>query len=147
MTRQFLGFVGDDGKFTIDDRSGFRRHLDTLKGYEVTVTVERRSRQRSVKQNAWLWGVAYPLIAESCGYDHHEHEHLHYDLLSVRFGTHAVNSRIPGVPPRIVPTRTSSELSTKEMAEYFEWLVRYAAETFGVVLELPDERGQLRRSS
>ena len=103
------------------------------------VEIRERKSQRSLEQNRWIWGVAYPLIAEHCGYDHHDHESLHYDLLAVRFGTKAVTPMIPTAPPRIVPVKTSSELTVKEFSDYMDWLVRYAAQTFDVVIPLPDE--------
>jgi|SRR6185369_2600960 len=136
----FQAFCDDDAHFALDNRPAWLAFLGTVRGSELTVTVEKKSRKRSVVQNAWLWGVAYPLIAESIGYDHHEHEHLHYDLLAVRFGTKAVTPLVDGAPPRIVPKQTSAGLTTKEFSEYMEWLVRFAAEKFSVVLPLPDEK-------
>ena len=140
----FSGFVDATGKLTLDDRRGFLDYTRRFSGKEVVVTVTRKTRQRSAQQNKWLWGCAYPLIAEHCGYDEHEHEQLHYDLLSVRFGTVAVQPLVPGAPPRIVPAFTSSQLTTTDMAAYMEWLVRFAAEKFGVVIPLPDERNGKR---
>src|SRR3990167_10023749 len=108
IPRSWLAFVDGTGHLALDDKAGFVQYVAvTFKGREVVVTVEKKSRQRSVKQNAWLWGVAYPLIAESIGVDHHEHERLHYDLLSVRFGTVAIPPLVKGAPPRIVPAGTS----------------------------------------
>ncbi len=123
------------------ERERFTAVLKALKdgAWEIPVP-KRQQTQRSLKQNAFLWGVAYPIIADHLGYDHHEHESLHYDLLSVRFGTVAVIPKVPGASPRIVPAKTSSELTTTEMADYFEWLVRFAAEKWDVVIQLPDER-------
>lgn len=138
-TPGFIGFVDDAGHFTLDRREDFLKALEPFKGQEVVLTVEARGRSRSAAQNRWLWGCALPLIADHCGYDHHEHERLHYDLLSVRFGTVAIAPLVPQAPPRIVPSKTSSELNTKEFSEYMDWLVRYAAETFSVVIPLPDE--------
>jgi hypothetical protein len=136
---EFLGFVDDEGHFALDDRAGFLAHAATLKGHEVTVTITRRRRKRSLAQNRWLWGVAMPLIADHCGDDAHEHERLHYDLLSVRYGTTAISPLVPNAPPRIVPAKTSSQLTTVEFSDYMDWLVRYAADTLGVVLPLPDD--------
>ena len=136
---QWTGFVDDAGHFSLDRRREFSEWVKRFRGHEVVVTVQRKTRKRSLEQNAWLWGVALPLIAEHLGYDRHEHDDLHYDLLSVRFGTRAVAPRVPGAQPRIVPARTSSELTTAEFSDYMDWLVRYAAQEFGVVIPLPDE--------
>jgi hypothetical protein len=141
MTLTWTGFVDDAGKFALDKRADFARYLsETFKGCEVVLTVEKKSSRRSNGQNRWLWGVALPLIAEHCGYDHHEHERLHYDLLAVRFGTEELQPLVAGAPARIVPAKTSSTMSTREFSDYMEWLTRYAADTLGVVIPLPDER-------
>lgn len=143
----WFGFVDDAGNFSVDRQRQFLAWLaKQFRGREVEVSVQARSKVRSVRQNAWLWGCALPIIAEHCGYDEHEHERLHYDLLAVRFGTMAVSPIMPGAPPRIVPQRTSSQLSTREFADYMEWLVRYAADPqnfpeHGIVIPLPDEPG------
>src|SRR5690606_26814880 len=136
---QWTGFVDDSGHFSLDRRREFSEWLQRFRGHEVVVTVQRKTRKRSLEQNAWLWGVALPLIAEHLGYDRHELDDLHYDLLSVRFGTKAVAPRVPGAPPRIVPSRTSADMTTTEFSDYMDWLVRYAAQEFGVVIPLPDD--------
>jgi hypothetical protein len=136
----FRAYVDDAGHFALDNTRLFRAFVRQFKGQEIDVEVKKRTRQRSHAQNNWLWGVALPLIAEYLGYDHHEHERLHYDLLSVRFGTVAVAPLVDGAQPRIVPKKTSSELTTAEFTEYMEWLLRFAADKWGVVLPLPDER-------
>src|SRR5690606_4825484 len=96
LAMQWTGFVDDAGHFSLHRRREFSEWVKRFKGHEVVVTVQRKTRKRSLEQNAWLWGVALPLIAEHLGYDRHEHDDLHYDLLSVRFGTKAVAPRVPG---------------------------------------------------
>lgn len=112
------------------NRDKLRVEVAAFEGKPVVLTI---TDQRSNQQNAWLWSVALPMIAEHLGYDHHEHEALHYDLLAQRFGTVARPSGL------VMPTQTSSKLSVKDFSEYMEWLVRFAAESFGVVIPLPDE--------
>jgi hypothetical protein len=143
----FTGFCDDEGHSALDDRKAFVAYIaEHFKGEEFELTIQKRTRQRSVRQLRWLWGVALPLIAEHCGYDKHEHERLHYDLLAVRFGTVAVVPLVEGASPRIVPTKTTSDLNTKDMSDYMEWLVRYAAEKFDTVIPLPDERDMAKAS-
>lgn len=112
------------------DRAQLRREIAEYEGKPVVVTITDR---RSDRQNAWIWGVALPIIADHLGYDRHEHETLHYDILAQRFGT---VTRPSGL---VMPTQTSSKLSVKDFSDYMDWLVRYAAETWGVVVPLPDE--------
>ena len=133
-------FVDDTGRLAMYDKAVFLRRLgETFKGRDVTFTVTPREKRRSVLQNAWLHGPALGVIAAHLGYDAHEHETLKHDLCAVRYGTVAVAPLLDGAPPRIVPSKTTSQLTTHEFSEFMEWLVRFAAEKWGVVLELPDE--------
>jgi hypothetical protein len=124
------------------DRAQVARLLAVFPSYAggvVTVTIEKAKSKRSVRQNAWLHGVALPLIASHCGYDLHELDRLRYDLLGVCYGTEAIAPLIPSAPPRIVPKRTSSQLSVEEFSEWMAWIVRFAAQELGVIIPLPDE--------
>ncbi len=133
-TPVWRGSVSASGKLTLHQRAAFAAWLKHLKGAKVDVRVQRASSKRSVDQNAWLWR-AETLLAAEIGYDAHEVDRLHYELLGKRFGTY------DGDGVRL-PKRTSSSLSAAEMSEYFEWLVRFAAEFFGVLLELPNDPPQ-----
>lgn len=115
--------VGPDGRIPVT--------CPALAGCEVVI--RERKAQRSNSQNAWLWGVALPLIAEHCGYDEHEHEDLHYDLLSERFGKHETPSGLT------LPTQTTRTMTTAQFSDYMEWLVRFAAQKFGVAVPLPGD--------
>lgn len=131
----FLANVTEDVVLRLDDRATFRRYLRDLAGKPVQVVVKLRTSQRSIDQNNWIWGVAYPILAEALGYDHHEHEDLHYALVEKCFGAH-FDQRLRA----LVPNKRSSKLSTKEFSEYMEWLVRFGAvECNGVVVPLPGE--------
>ncbi len=99
-------------------------------------TTCRRPFKRTPKQNAWIWGVAYPAIADALGYEPHETEELHYGLVAKWAGEH-FDKRLAAM----VPNKRSSKLTTKEFSDYMEWLVRFAAkECGGVYIELPDEK-------
>jgi hypothetical protein len=127
--------VDEDGKLHVELRDRFLSHLKTLANMEVEVVVKRRQLQRSLDQNAWIWGVAYPVIAEELGYDKHEHDDLHYALVAKCFGEH-FDKRVGAM----VPNKRSSKLTTKEFSEYMEWLVRFAAtELGGIMVPLPNE--------
>lgn len=133
VTPQFLAYVTDDGRLSLSRPADFRAYLQALKGEDVEVVVRKRRHQRSQQQNAWIWGVAYPLLAETFGYDAHEHEDLHYALVEKCFGT-KWDARLR----TMVPQQRSSKLTTKQFSDYMEWLVRWGAEQ-GVVIPLPDD--------
>lgn len=132
----FYGRVDLQGRLLMSKQER-RRHdaaIVALVGKNVVVTVEAQKETRSLRQNAWIWGVAYPLIAEAAGYDRHEHDELHYALVAKCFGVHE-DERL-GVA---VPNARSSKLTTADFSEYMEWLVRFAAQMWGCVVPLPDD--------
>jgi len=121
-------------KVSSDERSRFDQHLKSLAGADCELVVRKRKSQRSLVQNSYIWGVAYPVIAEALGYDRHEHEELHYGLVAKWGGEH-FDKRIGSM----VPNKRSSKLSTKEFSDYIDWLVRFAAESLHVNVPLPGE--------
>lgn len=137
MTHIFRGTMSEDGVvqfFSPLLAMKYRAHLHSLRGKPVEVSVRRASSQRSLDQNAWVWGCAYPLLCETLGYDMHERDDLHYALVEKCFGSH--------IDPRLgvnVPNKRSSQLTTAEFSEYMEWLVRFAAQEFQCVIPLPNE--------
>lgn len=127
--------VGGRLEFSDDAKRLMRQWLGTLDGTLVDVTVQPHRKHRSIEQNAWIWGVAYPVIAEAIGYDLHEHDDLHYALIAKCFGEH-FDKRVGAM----VPNKRSSKLTTREFSEYMEWLVRFAATDLGgIVVPLPNE--------
>ena len=106
----------------------------------MDLTVKAPKSQRSLQQNKWIWAVAYPLIAQAVGYDLDEiHDNsaletIHYALVERCFGT-TWNAKM-----RItVPNERSSQMSTVRFSEYMEWLPRFAAQEYGIVVPLPGE--------
>lgn len=131
----WLGAVDDGGKLRLDDERTFRDYIRTLTGQPVQLVLKKHEAQRSLDQNAWVWGVAYPILAEAIGYDLHEHEEMHYGLIAKCFGEH-FDKRLGAM----VPNKRSSKLTTREFSEYMEWLVRFAAvDCGGVIVPLPGE--------
>ena len=133
----FSAVVDADGVLHFEplERAQRQAHVRQFRNSKVVVTITRPKSIRSLDQNAWIWGVAYPVIAEAIGYDLHEHEDLHYALVAKCFGEH-FDKRVGAM----VPNKRSSKLSTKEFSEYMEWLVRFAAiDLGGIVVPLPGE--------
>lgn len=132
----FHGRVTDEARLELleTERDQRRIWLGSLTGKTVDVVIRLHRNQRSLDQNAWIWGVAYPLIAEALGYDKDEHEQLHYALVDECFGR-SFDARIG----REVPNVRSSKLDTGKFSEYMEWLVRWAAREHAIVVPLPNE--------
>ena len=52
----FSGKVGFDGKLHLDKREDFDLYLTNLIGQEVDLSIEKKKRRRTGKQNDYLWG-------------------------------------------------------------------------------------------
>lgn len=100
-------------------------------GKRVRVSIARE--QRSNQQLRWYRGVALPLLAEHLGYDRHEQDDLHDEVLVVAFGTRQTKGGVT------VPAKRTGDLNTKEMAEFQEWFMRWAAMVHGCVIPAPNE--------
>lgn len=137
MTHVFRAVPSSDGRLDLspDERARMVAALRNLAGKPVELEIRRAKHQRSLDQNAWTWGVAYPQLAEALGYEQSEIEDLHYGLVAKWGGEH-FDKRMG----QMVPNKRSSKLTTTEFSDYMEWLVRFAAQTAGVYIELPDER-------
>jgi len=132
----FHGVVTKTGQLELLDVERIRRrvYLLGLAGREVEITIKVQRERRSTKQNAWWWGIAVPLIAHELGYDKHEHDKLHYALVSLCFGT-----TVDSVTKQEIPNVRSSHLTTVQFSELMEWVVRWAASEHGIVIPLPNE--------
>jgi len=127
-------------KFT--SRKFFDRAISTLgDGEEVRVTVEKPQDTRSHRQNKALWGPIYDQlidgIAAEVGYDAHDKggkDHLHEGLLQLFAGT-----VVDPITKREVAKERSSTMTTARFSEFVEWIARFAAERYGVVITLPGE--------
>lgn len=132
----FHGTVTAAGRLDLLDVERIRRrvYLLGIAGKEVDITITVHRERRSTKQNAWWWKIAVPLIATELGYDKHEHDKLHYALVSLCFGT-----TVDAVTKQEIPNVRSSHLTTVQFSELMEWAVRWAATEHGIVVPLPNE--------
>ena len=118
--------------------------LDELVAWQVTI--EPVKDDRTNQQNKYLNGIAYKIISEYTGYERNE---IHEAFLGRYFGWKI--KRVPKKPSnpkgeesKPIRTTTTNEagkrdmLSTKDFWEYVEFLQRFAAERFQLVIPDPD---------
>ncbi len=120
------------GKFVPHDPRGIEAFLRNHEGKSLEVIVRKQRLTRSKKQSAWWWAVAVPVIAEAIGYDHDEHEMLHYALVAKCFGTKEVAGET-------VPNVRSSHLDVQEFGQLMEWGIRFAARELDCIVPEPSE--------
>ena len=116
MNPSFAGKI-ENGKLILDDREGFGKYLFTLEDKKIQVIVRKYKTSRSLKQNAYYFGVIIPIIADWAGEDDREaiHEALKEKFLKVR------DSK--GL--KIV--QSSAKLTTTEFEIYLGKVKRWAA--------------------
>lgn len=123
-----------NGRMQFDDRAAFQAAVDKLEGKDVTVTIGRKRHPRTLKQQAW-WRMCVGICADEAGYDMDERDTLHYWLLRECFGEH-YDERIQCKVPNVTHL---SDTDTVSCSEAIEWLPRFAAKWWGVVLPDPKD--------
>ena len=100
-------------------RGLLQRHLGTLKGKPVVLTIKAETKTRTDRQSRYYFGVVVPLIAEHCGY---EKDEMH-ECLAMRF-LRIEDDPITGSPRR----KRTPATDTREFAEYVDACIRLASE-------------------
>lgn len=124
-----------NGKVTIRDRGVFEDGLATMPDGEVFVRVERPRATRSLKQNAFYWGVLIQGLSEHTGYTPDEmHEFLKMKFIPKRLAVAKGNGEIVD---ELVIGGTTTKLDTIDFTDYCAEIQRWAAEELDLVLEDP----------
>jgi hypothetical protein len=134
----FSGFCDDAGQFALDNDAAFRNYIAAkFKGREVVVSVTKKTRPRSLDQNAYWWSVPVKLLSEELGYTDAQ---MHYALLGEYGGFQ------DGPTGQAVPkVASSSQLTTEEFAKLIDWVLDWAPSQLGVVIPEPDPEWRKRR--
>jgi len=127
------------GRLFISDRRTFDRQLrERLKEtWVLEVLVRRRRAARSIKQNAYYWGVCIQLVSEHTGYTPEEiHDIAKQMFIPKRLALADGNGEIRG---EFVIGGSTREMDTKGFNEFVERFRQWAAEDLDVVI--PDPEG------
>lgn len=126
-TRIFRGQV-QAGRFVLEDRAAFATLKASLEGKPIELTLRRLRMTRSGRQNRYLHGVVFAMIAEAAGYTLEEaKDALKWEFLRVHSDT-----ALPTV-------RGTSTLDTAEMTEFIEQCRILAASMYGINIPDPNE--------
>ncbi len=129
MTPIWKGRVLLGGLLVLDRPKDHAKHVRSLAGQFVEVTIRKQRTQRSEKQSRYYFGVVIAVIADHLGY---EKDELH-ELLAMRF-LRLDDDPVTGSPRR----KRTPKTDTAEFSEYVEQCVRFGAE-LGVVIPAPGE--------
>lgn len=111
-------------------------------GYEVQITVEKPGDYRSVKANAYYWGVVIDMIATETGYYKDEihdayKQFMAHNLYDWMYAEDLITlSSKPNEQPKDRRLRSTSDYSSWEFWTYIEAVRTHAANFFG--LDIPD---------
>ncbi|HZL92491.1 MAG TPA: hypothetical protein VFB99_02565 [Vicinamibacterales bacterium] len=136
----FGAFVDDTGVLALDAPKAFKQYVAAkFKGRDVTITIARKRRQRSLDQNGYWWAVPVQILADELGYTPSQ---MHYTLLG-EYGGYLPGLKRGTVMPKIA---SSSELSTVEFAALIDWVLDWAPSELNIVIPPPDPEWRQRRA-
>jgi hypothetical protein len=117
----------NSGKIIFSDFIKWQKNINQLSGCEVYLTISKKTKQRSLNENAYYWGVVLPLAADFLGYTIDEaHEAFKWQFLRVYS-----DKKLPSV-------KSTADLSTVEFEAYLT-KIREELSTMGCFIPLPNE--------
>jgi hypothetical protein len=125
-------FIDNEGRviWRADSEARWKSITEFLRNQEVEISIGRRRRKRSSRQNRYYWGVIIPMLQEASGYGTPEEMH---DALRMYFLRERTDTGLPSL-------RSTSDLSTTETEEYYAQCRQLGAEMFdGLYIPLPNE--------
>lgn len=141
------GKVSNQNKVLLYDRATFKKELEQYAGQEITITIERRIRKRSLKQNNYYWGVVIPLALHGMNDAGHEidregvHDFLRsnfaYDMI-VDKETGEILTGSDGKP--LIQVFKTSKMTTMEFNIFVEKIQKWSAEYLSVDIPSPNEQ-------
>lgn len=127
MKRIFYG-KAEKGKLILADQQGFNLQICLLEGKEVVVTIAKKTKQRSLNQNRYYFGIVIKLISEVTGYTVDEaHDAMRFKFLRV------VNDR------GLETARSTTDLNTAEMELYLSQIRIFASTDLGCFIPDPNQ--------
>lgn len=101
----------------------------------LKVEIEELQDQRTLEQNAYLWGVVYERILPFLpGWDAKD---LHEYFLEEHFGCETIEGFGKA---RTKPLKRSSKLSKKDFREHWQYIQRVCAMEYGIDIPDPNEK-------
>ena len=111
--------------------------LSKLEGCDVDVTVTKHQAGRSLRANAYLWGVVNAILADYTGYTPDEmHECLKRKFLPKTLALANKNGELIGEE---VIGGSTAKLNTSDFADYVTRIKAWAMDQLGVYIPDPNE--------
>lgn len=130
-------------KNQITNKKLVRQAFECLKDGRYQVTIESKN-NRSNPQNSYLHGVIIPLVFEGLrdiGYDDVRDKEDAKLIIKTLFLTRSIHNPDNGDTIKII--RKTSELTTVEMMQFIDDVIKWAAEYLSVQIPLPNEQMEM----
>ena len=117
--------------------------IQSFEGKQITIRIEKTKKKRSNPQNSYLWGLVIPIV-KNClkeAGNTFTNEQTH-ELLKLKFLKESVlvNEETGETIERI---KSTTELSTSQMMDYFAEIREWIFDFFGVMIPEPNENIKL----
>lgn len=142
---KYRASVDDNGKISkIHGVRGFNADLKLFAGKEIWVEFYKYTKSRTNKQSSYYWAVVVPYVTDylvEAGWDRYKlNTEVVHEFLKEKFLKHDVVNEIDG--QILTVTRSTSDLSTVEMAEYIDNINRWCLEFFNVGIPAPNSQSE-----
>ena len=130
-----------NGKLKVINSRLFKSEVGKLPDGSYTLIIEKQYNRRSNPQNAYLWGVVYPIVRDGLidtGFDEFKQDYdleMTHELCKFRFLKTEIVSEDGEVMEIIGSTR---RLRTVEFMEYLNSIGKWASEYLSVFIPEPD---------
>jgi len=124
----------------IAKEDAFRGALKSLSDGNYKIVIEKIYNKRSNPQNAYLWGVVYPIVKEGlidAGFDEFKQDYeleMTHELCKYRF----LEKEIVGNKDSIRMIGSTKDLTTTLFMEYLSEIQKWASEYLQVFIPEPD---------
>lgn len=136
MQLKYYSNVSNEGKLQKNVSEKIALELKEFSGKRVEITIEKLRSTRSSRQNR-LWWLYMTILSKEIGYTKDEmHEICKFKFLK----REKVDEKTGEVFEYI---GKSSKLTKSEFADMTTDLIRWASETFNIILPLPDEQMEI----
>lgn len=129
------------GFLKITKEDVFRDALKNLSDGNYKIVIEKIYNKRSNPQNAYLWGVVYPIVKQGlidAGFDEFKQDfdlEMTHEMLKLRFLKRDTRSDEGNI---IVFLGSTRKLSTVEFMEYLSSIQKWSSEYLNIVIPDPD---------
>ena len=135
----FYGEISESGKLKIYKRKDFENELHLFAGKKVVISIEKKTKKRSINQNAYYFGVVVPLFRSGLldiGYKV-SLEETHTFLKAKFLVKEIVNENTGEI---LTSVKSTTELTTVQFMEFIEDIQQFGAEFLGIQIPSPNEQ-------